>query len=170
MKKMLAVLLIAILAMSATAFAATYNYDNDIIFEYDESAFEISMDDHTEDEDLAILTGRNEAWGDTFIRIHLRDMDDGEAFPTKDNLTVMPDAGEVTQGDWNGFRNVLMYTVENVEGGSESYFIAPVVDDDGEVEDMLTVVIGVSKLDDEEAAMARDDQISAVVDSLKVRD
>ena len=45
------------------------------------------------------------------------------------------------------------------------------MDDDGkEVDDLLTVHIGVSKIEDESAAMERDDAISAVVDSLKVDD
>ena len=39
--KTLVMLLAAILAMSATAFAATYDHD-DITFEYDENALEIT--------------------------------------------------------------------------------------------------------------------------------
>ena len=61
-----------------------------------------------------------------------------------------------------------MYTIEDEDGTSDSFFIAPVADDDGEIEDILTVEISVSKIDDEETAMARDDAISAVVDSLKI--
>jgi hypothetical protein len=77
----------------------------------------------------------------------------------------------VTQGDWNGYRDVFMYTLEYDDGTSEHYFIAPVMDnDDKEVEDLLTVHIGTSKIEDESVAMARDDAISAVVDSLKVDD
>ena len=169
MKKMLVMLLVAILTLSATAFAATYTHD-DIRFDYDETAFEISMDDHTDNEDLVILTGKDAAWGDTFIRIHLRDMDDGETFPTMDEFTAMPDARDLTQGDWNGFTNVFMYNVEYADGGAEYYFIAPVTDDDGEIDNILTVVIGASKIDDENVAMGRDDLISAVLDTLKVDD
>ena len=33
----------------------------DIHFEYDENAYEITMDDHTDDEDLVILTGKDAA-------------------------------------------------------------------------------------------------------------
>ena len=170
-KKRLMILIAAVLALSCTAaFAATYTRDDDIRFEYDENAFEIVMDDHTDDEDLVILTGKNEAWGETFVRIHLRDLDDGEKFPTMDEFTAMPDAKDLTQGEWNGFKDVFMYTVEYEDGDAEHYFIAPVTDNDGEVEDILTVIIGVSKLDDEGAAMARDDQISAVLDTLRVDD
>ena len=171
MNKFFAILIAAVLALSCTAaFAATYNYDNDIAFEYDDAKFEISMDDHTDDEDLVILTGKDAAWGDTFIRIHLRDLEDHETFPTMDEFTAMPDAKDLTQGEWLDYKDVFMYTVENVEGGTEYYFIAPVTDDDGEIEAILTVNIGVSEVDDEDAAMDRDDLISDVLDTLKVDD
>ena len=170
MKKMLIMLLVAILTLSATAFAATYTHEDDIRFEYDDNAFEISMDDHTDDEDLVILSGKNEAWGETFVRIHLRDLEDGEKFPTMDEFTAMPDAKDLTQGDWNGFKDVFTYNVAYEDGAAEYYFIAPVTDEDGEVEDILTVVIGTSKVEDEAVAMERDDLISAIVDTLKVND
>ena len=171
MKKLFAMILIAILAMSTVAFAATYRHDeDDIVFEFDDTLFEISMDDHTGDEDLVILTAKDASWGDTYIRIHLRDLNDGEQFPTMDEFTAMPGASEVTQGEWNGYSNVFMYTVENVDGTSDNFFIAPVMDDDGdEVDDILTVEICVSKIEDETAQL-RDDAISAVVDSLKIDD
>ena len=146
-----------------------YRHYDDITFEYDDTLFEISMDDHTDNEDLIILAGKDTAWGDTFIRIHLRDLDDGEHFPTKDEFTPLADV-EVTQGDWNGYKNVFMYTIEDKDGTSDNFFIAPVADGDGEVEDILTVEISVSKIDNDSVAMARDDAISAVVDSLKIDD
>lgn len=171
MNKFFAILIAAVLALSCTAaFAATYTRDDDIRFEYDENAFEIVMDDHTDDEDLIILDGKDAAWGNTFIRIHLADLDDGERFPTMDSFTAMPDAKDLTQGEWNGFKDVFMYTVEYEDGGAEHYFIAPVTDDDGEVEDILTVNIGTSPIEDEDTLMARDDQISAVLDTLRVDD
>ena len=170
MKKFIAALLFAVLTLSATAFAATYTHEDDIRFEYDDTAFEITMDDHTDDEDLVILTGKDAAWGDTFIRIHLADLRDGETFPTMDEFTAMPDAKDLTQGEWLGFKDVFMYTVEYEDGASEHYFIAPVTDNYGEVEDILTVVIGLEEMDDEDAAMARDDLISTVLDTLRVND
>ena len=171
MNKFFAILIAAVLALSCTAaFAATYTYEDDIRFEYDDAKFEISMDDHTDDEDLIILDGKDAAWGNTFIRIHLADLDDGETFPTMDEFTAMPDAKDLTQGEWNGFKDVFMYTVEYEDGGAEHYFIAPVTDDDGEVEDILTVNIGTSPIEDEDTLMARDDQISAVLDTLRVDD
>lgn len=171
MNKFFAILIAAVLALSCTAaFAATYTRDDDIRFEYDENAFEIVMDDHSDDEDLIILDGKDAAWGNTFIRIHLADLDDGERFPTMDSFTAMPDAKNLTQGEWNGFKDVFMYTVEYEDGDAEHYFIAPVTDDDGEVEDILTVIIGTSPIEDEDTLMARDDQISAVLDTLRVDD
>ena len=171
MNKFFAILIAAVLALSCTAaFAATYTHEDDIRFEFDDAKFEITMDDHTDDEDLVILTGKDAAWGDTFIRIHLRDLEDHETFPTMDEFTAMPDAKDLTQGEWNGFRNVFMYTVEYEDGGSEHYFIAPVTDDDGEIDHILTVNIGISPIEDEETAMTRDDLISAVVDTLRVDD
>ena len=169
MKKFFAILLVAILALSTAAFAATYNHDGDIRFEYDDAKFDISMDDHTDDEDLVILSGKDAAWGETFIRIHLDDLHDGETFPTMDEFTAMPDAKDLTQGEWLGFKDVFMYTVDS-EDASNSFFIAPVTDDDGEVEDILTVEIGITKIEDDEAAMTRDDLISNVVDTLKIDD
>ena len=121
------------------------------------------------EENLVILTGKEAAWGNTFIRIHLRELDDGEQFPTKDEFTPIADV-EVTQGDWNGYKNVFMYTIEDEDGTSDSFFIAPVADDDGEIEDILTVVIGVNAIEDEDTAMERDDMISAVMDTLMVND
>ena len=171
MNKFFAILIAAALVLSCNAaFAATYARDDDIRFEYDENAFEITLDDHGDDEDLVILTGKDAAWGDTFIRIHLADLHDGETFPTMDEFTAIPDAKDLTQGEWNGFKDVFMYTVDYDDGTAEHYFIAPVTDDDGEVEDILTVNIGISPIEDEGTAMERDDLISAVMDTLKVND
>jgi hypothetical protein len=167
MKKLIALIVATLLALSAVAFAETYRSD-DITFEYDEKAFEVSLDDRTDDETTVVLHGKNEAWGNTFISFYLRDLEDGEKLPTMEEMSQIPDT-TVTQGDWNGYKDVFMYTLEYDDGTSEHFFIAPVMDDDGrEIDDMLTVQIGVSKIEDESAAMARDDAISAVVDSLKV--
>jgi len=169
MKKMLALVIASLLALSSAAFAEIYRSD-DIIFEYDENAFEVSVDDRTDDETTVVLHGKNEAWGNTFIAFYLKDLDDGEKFPTMAEMSQMPDT-TVTQGDWNGYKDVFMYTLEHDDGTSEHFFIAPVMDDDDkEVEGLLTVHIGVSKIEDASVAMARDDAISAVVDSLKVDD
>ena len=129
MKKLFAIILVTLFVLSSVcAFAATYRND-DLTFEYDDALFEVSMDDHTDDEDLVILTGKEAAWGNTFIRIHLRELDDGEQFPTKDEFTPIADV-EVTQGDWNGYKNVFMYTLEYDDGTTKSgnYWVGVVFD------------------------------------------
>jgi len=169
MKKLIAVLMAALLALSAAAFAETYRSD-DISFEYDENAFEISLDDRTDDETTVVLYGKNEAWGHTFVSFYLKDLEDGEKFPTMEEMSQIPDT-TLTQGEWKGYKDVFMYTIENDDGTTEYFFTAPVKDnDDNEVEDLLTVHIGVSKIDDEAVLQERDDAISAIVDSLKVDD
>ena len=169
MKKIFVLLMIAVLALSTAALAETYKCD-DLRFEYDATAFDITMDDHTDDEDLIILSGKNEAWGDTYVRIHLQDLEDNESFPTLDDFVDMGDT-VVTQGDWNGYNDVFMYAYDTEDGTTVSLFIAPVAgDDDDEIDDILTVEIGVSPIEDDETAMGRDDLISAILDSLVVDD
>ena len=169
MKKLIAILMAALLALSTVAFAEIYRSD-DLNFEYDENAFEITVDDRTDDETTVVLYGKNEAWGHTFVAFYVRDLKDGEKFPTMEEMSQIPDT-TVTQGDWNGYKDVFMYTLEYDDGTSEHIFIAPVMDDDDkEVEDLLTVHIGISKIEDEDTLQARDDAISAVVDSLKIDD
>lgn len=170
MKKLFAMLLIATLSLTTVAFAATYRYDgDDIVFTYDENIFEIVEDDHTDDEDSVVLAAKDDALGETYVRIHVRDLDDGEKFPTMAEFIPIADV-EVTQGDWAGYKDVFMYTVENADGTSQHFFIAPVTDHDGEIEDILTVEIGVTNIEDEDALMMRDDAISEIVDTLKVDD
>lgn len=55
MKKMIVMLLIAIFALSATALTATYRYGDDITFEYDENAIEITSEAHKDDAISAIV-------------------------------------------------------------------------------------------------------------------
>ena len=71
MKKILAMLLVAILAFSATAFAATYRHDDDIAFEYDENAIEITSEVHNDDEHRIVMGYKEKAWGDGYITIQL---------------------------------------------------------------------------------------------------
>ena len=169
MKKIIVMLMIAALALSTAALAETYKCD-DLRFEYDATAFDITMDDHTDDEDLIILSGKNEAWGDTYVRIYLQELEDDERFPTLDDFVDMGDT-VVTQGDWNGYNDVFMYSYETEDGATVSLFIAPVAgDDDGEIDDILTVEIGVCPIEDDETAMDRDDLISGILDSLIVDD
>ena len=61
LKKLIAFTMIAVLALTCTAaLAATYvGHDRDIVFDYDDTKFAIEMDDHTDDEDLVILAGKD---------------------------------------------------------------------------------------------------------------
>ena len=168
MKKIFAILLIAILSLSAVAFAETCKVD-DIAFDYDPEIFDVSFEDRADDETTVVLSNLDETWEQVYIRFYVRELEDGETFPT---LAEFPDMGgtEVTQGEWNGFDDVFMYSVAYDDGTSQHFFIAPVADDDGEIEASLTVEIGITELEDEDVAMTRDDQISAVLDTIKVVD
>ena len=166
MKKIIAFVLISILAMSAAAFAdTTYIYD-DLTFDYDESFFTIETEDHTDDEDLVILSDKNGG----YIRIHLRELEDGEKFPTAEEIAADRGVEVETMETWGNFKNTLCFELPDAENGTEYVFISPVYDDDGEIDDILTVNIGGPAIEDEDAAMEGSDKISAVVDTLKVFD
>ena len=174
MMKIVAAMLIAVMLLMGAAVGETKTYtnpDNDLTFEYDDAVMEISLEDKTDDELMVILNGKEDTWGNVFVKIHLADVDEanGKTFPTLEDFAEM-EAGlntTVTQGDWNGFKDVFNYTVD--EGDSmEQVFIVPVCDDDNEVEDILTITVGIEKTANEEASLTRDDAISAVLDSLKI--
>lgn len=166
MKKIIAFVLISILAMSAAAFAdTTYTYD-DLTFDYDENYFAIEMEDHTDDEDLVSLSDKNGG----YIRIHLRDLEDGEKFPTAEEIAASRGVEVETLETWGNFKNTLYFELKDADGAVEYVFIAPVYEKDGEIDDILTVNIGGPAIEDEDAAMESSDQISAVVDTLKVVD
>ena len=74
------------------------------------------------------------------------------------------DNAGATKGEWNGFYDVLMYGFEDEEC-IEQTFVIPCTDDE-----TLSILIHADKIADEAAAMERDDQISAVVDTLKFLD
>lgn len=160
MKKMIAALLAATLLLTAVAFAQDYRAD-DFTFTYDENAFEISMDDIGDNDDhLVILTGRKAAWGETYIRFYMHMQEEDEAVPTVESVkALLPDV-EVTQGEWNGFSQVVMYF-----DGFEHIFLVPLT-----TGELLTVGVGVTDIEDDDLAMARDDQISAVLDTLALVD
>ena len=173
MKKIVCMLLVVIL-LGAAALAETVNYadpEEEIAFAYDTDDFKIEMDDVGDDEHLVILGGVRENWGSYSIRIHLRELEDGEAFPEKADFAETEAALDtsVDQGEWNGFEDVFMYSVAD-EQYFEQVFIAPVADDDGEIDGILTINVRVEKTDDEETGMNRDDAISAVLDTLELLD
>ena len=178
MMKIISAMLIAALLLAGTAMAETKTYidrDKDLTFLYDDASLKIAMEDETDDELLVILDGTDPAWGNVFVKIHLADLDEdrGETFPTLADFAELEKAlnTTVTQGDWNGFRNVFSYEIDDGDA-MEYVFIAPVYDDDhaNEVEDILTITIGIDKIEDEEAGMQRDDAISEVLDTLNILD
>ena len=159
MKRTMATLLAAVLMLMGMALAESYS--DGFRFTYSKEYFEISTDEKGEDRHTVVLTGGVEEWGRTYIRFDLASLGGSDAPVTPDSLAGELPGIEITQGDWKGFSDVLMYR-RDVDGVTESCFIAPV--DEG----LLSVTIGVTGLDDERVAMDRDDRISAVVDSLKM--
>lgn len=169
MKKLIALIMAVLLALSAVAFAETY-HTGDVVFDYDEKVFDISLDDSTDDMTNVVIYGKVESWGYYYVSFHVEDLKDGQPFPTAEALAKEKGV-EVTESDWNGYKNVLMYTIEGDDGMTRSTFVVPVMDDDdNEIDDILHVVIATSKIKNEADLQARDDAISAVVDSLKVDD
>ncbi len=170
MKKFFALLIVAMLALGTVALAETAYTSDDISFTYDETAFEVTEDDRTDDETTVVLTGKNEAWGNTYILFYVRDLQDGDTLPTLEEIAEIPDV-EATQGEWNGYKDVITYTASYDDGTSQTFFLAPVPDaEDGEIDTQLTVEVFVSEIEDEETAMGRDDLISAVLDTLVIDD
>ena len=164
---MLIVFALAITAVSALAEPATYtDRDEDFTFTYDTDYFEITHEEYQseDDDDLVLaLGGKVEAWGHVLIqmtRVAL-DLEDEEAVAADQAAvqSLIEEAG-ATRGEWNGFQDVLMYAYDDEES-FEQVFVIPCTDDE-----TLSIMIQVDKIEDEDAAMARDDQISAVLDTL----
>ena len=169
MKKRIALLLITALMLTGLALAEQQYRRDDISFTYDENAFEIVLENKADDEQLVELRGKAAAWGETFIRIYLADMDDGDVVPS---LEYFKDRGiEATQGAWGRFENAFTYQeVDSADALNDSFFVVPIQDDDGDVDDILTVQVGVTMISDEAVAMERDDLISNVLDTLVIDD
>lgn len=170
MKKLMILLTIVALTLTGTALAATYtDSDRDLTFEYDDSLFDITTDEQTDDETYVVLTGTVAEWGVTTVSIHLEELSDGETFPTVEDFSKVEEeeGAEVTQGEWNGFADVIMFSTKLEDGTVESVFIVPIYDDDdATVEDTLTVRINAAEVGTEEQS----DAISGVLDSLKLLD
>lgn len=153
-RKLLAALLIALLALSFTAASAAAFSDVGLSFDYDEELFFIGSGEGDDDEKVVSLGARDFTWGETYIIIHLSVLGEDASLPTVEDFA---EAGiEATRGEWNGYADVIMYA-----DGDERAFVVPV--DEAHV---MTVSVHASDIDDEELAMARDDAVSAVLDSL----
>ena len=177
MKKLFAIMLAMVLCLSAFALAeaasdAEYvDPHGDLAFHYDSTAFEITDDTEEDDVHNVVLNGTNDQWGAYSIVFNLRDLAEGEAAPELGAYgDELEEGAEATQGEWNGFENVIQYS----NATDEAYyqvFIVPVKDaEDGEVEEVLSIFVEAQKLEGEDAAMDRDDAISNVLDSLKLLD
>ena len=164
MKKLITLLVIAVLAMSAVAFADTYSA-NALTFEYSKDYFTISMEDHTGDEDLIILSDKY----DGFVHMHYGVLKDGESFPTAEEVEKNMNVKVEKMDDWANFKDVLTYDISAEDGQKESVFIAPVYNKD-KVEGILTVRISAGKVEGEEKAIENSDKISEVVDTLVVKE
>ena len=165
---MMIVFALAIAAVSALAETATYtDRADDFTFVYDTDCFEITQEEYqSEDDDdlVLVLGGKVEAWGQVFIQMNrvALDLEDEEAVAAYEaaEQELIKGAG-ATKGEWNGFQDVLMYAFDDEEC-LEQTFVIPTTD--GET---LSILVHVDKIEDEDAAMERDDQISAVLDTLE---
>lgn len=155
---------------AATANVTAYvDPHGDLQFSYDPDAFEIASDEDVEDLHFLVLQGIRAEWDEYAVAFAMRELEDGETAPSLDNPgDFVEDGATLEQGEWNGFENVIMYTTET-DDTLQQVFVVP-VEDDGEVEDVLAITVTTKKLDDEEAAMAQSDAISAVLDSLVIDD
>lgn len=136
-------------------------------FSYDPDAFVIAGEeyqDDAEDSDLVItMNGTYAFWGNTMIQFQKTKIEDPEDFD--DSFAEIEEAGiEVTRGEWNGFQDVHMYAFDDEDSLEQRFIVRP------EEGVSLAVIVMVDKLDDEEMSMARDDAISAVLDTLSWRD
>lgn len=163
MKKFFAILIAAVLALGASAFAATYTGEN-IAFEYNDEFFDVSMDDHTGDEDLVILSDKYEGG----VSIHLAGLKDGETFPTAEDVAKTWGVEPETMDEWGNFKDVLCFDLTNEDGAYDVVFLAPVYAEDGAIDGILSVNITGKPIEDEDAAMESSDWTSEVVDTLKV--
>ena len=120
--------------------------------------------DDAEDSDLVLtMNGTYAFWGNTMIQFQKTKIEDPEDFD--DSFAEIEEAGiEVAHGEWNGFEDVHMYAFDDEDSLEQRFIVRP------EEGVSLAVIVMVDKLDDEEMSMARDDAISAVLDTLSWRD
>lgn len=165
-RKMIALALAAMLLVCGCALADTNYSDRDemLTLTYDDALFEIALEDYASEDanaDLVlILTGKNEAWGETDIEI-LRIQEtiaDADIAELEEALGIQTERGE-----WNGFENVISYSFEE-ENLTEATHIIQYDDTH-----TLTVSVLAESLEDEELLTQRDDAVSAVLDSLKLQ-
>ena len=167
MKKLVCMMIVFVLALTAVAAVAetaTYtDRDNDFTFSYDTDVFEITFEEYQGDDDPGLvlaLGGKVEAWGNVFIQFTRVGYSEEDAEATQAAEQELIDNMGATKGEWNGFYDVLMFGFDDEES-TEQTFVIPCADDE-----TLSILVHADKIEDEATAMARDDQISAVLDTL----
>ena len=165
---MMIVFALAVAAVAALAEPAAYtDRDGDFTFTYDTDAFEITSEEYQSDDDddlVLVLGGKVEAWGNVFLQFTRVDFDEEDLGAMQEAEQELINNAGATKGEWNGFYDVLMYGFDDEES-TEQTFVIPCTDDE-----TLSILIHADKLEDEAAAMERDDQISAVLDTLAFLD
>ena len=171
MKKLVCMMIVfalALTAVAAVAETATYtDRSDDFTFTYDADVFEITSEDYQSDDDdnlVLVLGGKVEAWGNVFIQFTRVEFDEEDLDSMQAAEQELIDNAGATKGEWNGFYDVLMYGFDDEEC-TEQTFVIPCTDDE-----TLSILIHADKIEDEATAMERDDQISAVLDTLKFLD
>lgn len=158
-------LALAFTAIAALAEPATYtDRSKDFTLTYEADDFEITTEEYQADDDdnlVLVLGGKNEAWGEVFIRFIRTELDtDADLKAHQDAEAELIAGVGATKGEWNGFHDVLMYAIEDEECTEQSFVIS--CSDD----ETMAILVHVENIEDEEAIMERDDQISAVLGSL----
>ena len=165
MKKLIGVLIVlALSTVAALAEPVAYtDRADDFTFTYDPDVFEIVQEEYQSEEDddlVLVLSGKDEAWGNVFIQFTRTAVNAEDAEASRAAEEELISGMGATKGEWNGFYEVLMYSAEDEES-FEQTFVIPCTDDE-----TLAILVHVDKIEDEEAAVNRDDQISAVLDTL----
>ena len=137
-------------------------------FSFDPEYFAIT-DDATEDGiHNVVLTGTRQDCGEYSIVFNQRKADEGEEAPKLGAFgDDLEEGAEATQGDWNGMRDVIMYN-NATDSTYVQVFIVPLYGENDAFVGMVNISVTADKLEDEEAAMGRDDAISAALDSFKL--
>lgn len=175
MKKLIATLMIAALLLAGSALAATYDTNN-IAFEYDDSVFQVEMEDNADGEAYCILYSVNDELDNTFVNISVIELEDDETYPTLEEYTK--EASEDEEGEirvdvldeWAGFKDVYHYDSEYTDEETHfhsSTFTAPLYKDDKAIA-IADVYVCQDVLEDEDAAMQISDAISEILDTLKI--
>ncbi len=161
---MMIVFALTITTVTALAeFVAYTDRDGDFTFTYDTDVFEVTFEDYQSDDDdnlVLVLSGKVETWGNVFIQFTRVEFDEEDLYTMQEAEQELINNTGATKGEWNGFYDVLMYGIDDEECIEQTYVIT--CSDD----ETLSILIHVDKIEDELSAKERDDQISAVVDTV----